>query len=138
MKKEKALKIAVYTLGVLAVVDLIRGLMHTFLIMYASENIAHMTQTPDTLMLMTAFGIANWLSGAIYILVIRKAKELAPYLLILIPITYLIGVISLNVTGIASMQTAAWNGQYMLIVYMTVSLIAGLNYFISTALDNKQ
>jgi len=130
MKKERALKLAIYTLGILAVVDLIRGLLHTFLIMYASEHIAQMTQTPDTLMLMTAFGVANILSGATYILVIKKAKELVPYLLILIPLTYLIGFISMNVTGISALQTSAWNGQYMLMVYMTVSTLAGLNYFI--------
>jgi len=134
-KKEKAMKIAVITLGIIAGVDIIRGLMHTFFIMYASENIAQMTQTPDTLNLMNSFGIANLLSGVTYILIVKKAKDLSPYMLIIIPLTYFIGIISARVTGIAAMQTSAWNGLNMLYVYWTVCIIVGLNYFVSAMRD---
>ncbi len=137
-KKETALKIAVITLGVIAGVDIIRGLMHTFFIMYASENIAQMTQTADTLNLMNTFGIANLLSGAMYILIVKKAKELSPYMLTIIPLTYFVGIISARMTGVAAMQTSAWNGQYMLFVYWTVCIVVGLNYFISAARNKKQ
>ncbi len=137
-KKQTALKIAVITLGVIACVDIIRGLMHTFFIMYASENIAQMTQTPDTLNLMNTFGIANLLSGVTYILIVKKAKELSPYMLLIIPLTYFVGIISLNVTGVAAMQTSAWNGQYMLYVYWTVCTVVGVNYFISASRHKKQ
>lgn len=137
-KKQIALKIAVITLGVIACVDIIRGLMHTFFIMYASENIAQMTQTPDTLNLMNTFGIANLLSGVTYVLILKKAKDLSPYMLIIIPLTYFVGIISLNVTGVAAMQTSAWNGQYMLYVYWTVCTVVGVNYFISAARHKKQ
>ena len=136
-KKQTALKIAVITLGVIACVDIIRGLMHTFFIMYASENIAQMTQTPDTLNLMNTFGIANLLSGVTYILILKKAKELSPYMLLIIPLAYFVGIISLNVTGVAAMQTSAWNGQYMLYVYWTVCIVAGINYFVSALRDEK-
>ena len=137
-KKETALKIAVITLTAIAGVDIIRGLMHTFFIMFASENIAQMTQTPDTLNLMNTFGIANLLSGVTYILIVKKAKELSPYILIIIPIIYLVGIISARVTGIAAMQTSAWNGLYMLYVYWTLCIVVGLNYFISAARNKKQ
>lgn len=137
-KKETALKIAVITLCVIACVDIIRGLMHTFFIMYASENIAQMTQTPDTLQLMNTFGIANLLSGATYILIVKKAKELSPFMLLIIPLVYLVGIISANISGIAAMQTSAWNGQYMLYVYWTVCIVVGVNYFISAARFKKQ
>jgi len=132
-KKETAMKIAVIALGVIAGVDIIRGLMHTFFIMYASENIAQMTQTPDTLNLMNTFGIANLLSGVTYILIIKKAKDLSPYILIIIPLIYLVGIISANVTGVAAMQTSAWNGIKMLMVYWSVCIVVGVNYFISAA-----
>lgn len=136
-KKKTALKIAVITLAVIAGVDIIRGLMHTFFIMYAPENIAQMTQTPDTLNLMNTFGIANLLSGVTYILIVLKAKELSPYILIIIPITYFVGIISARVTGIAAMQTSAWNGLYMLYVYWGVCMVVGLNYFISAKRKKK-
>lgn len=130
-KKEKALKIATITLGLIAIMDIFRGYMHTFNIWHASENIAHMTQTADTLMLMNTFGISNFLTGFIYILIIVKAKEIAPYILTIIPISYLIGIISSNITGISQMQTSQWNGQYMMYIYLTISLLVGLNYFIA-------
>lgn len=137
-KKKTALQIAVVTLGIIAGMDIIRGLMHTFFIMYASENIAQMTQTPDTLNLMNTFGIANFLSGITYILILWKAKALSPYMLTIIPPVYFIGIISARVTGVAAMQTAAWNGQYMLYVYWAVCLIVGINYFISSARERRQ
>lgn len=136
-KKETALKIAVITLGVIACVDIIRGLMHTFFIMYASENIAQMTQTPDTLNLMNTFGIANLLSGVTYILIVKKAKELSPYMLLIIPLVYLVGIISANMTGVAAMQVSAWNGQYMLFVYWAVCILVGANYFVSARRENR-
>lgn len=135
--KDRALKIAVITLSLLAVMDLFRGYMHTFNIMYASENIAHMTQTPDTLNLMNTFGISNFLTAFIYILIVVKAKDLAPYVLVILPFSYLLGIISNNVTGVAAMQTAEWNGQYMMYIYLTVSAVMGINYFIS-AYKNRE
>ena len=137
-KKEKAFKIAVVTLGIVAGVDLLRGLMHTFLIMWASENIAHMTQTADTLFLMNTFGVSNLLTGFIFVLILRKAKVLAPYILVLVPVIYLVGVISSNLTGIAAMQTSEWNGQYLMYVYLGVSFISGSNYFISALRDKNK
>ena len=136
-KKETALKIAVITLGVIAGVDIIRGLMHTFFIMFASENIAKMTQTPDTLNLMNVFGIANLLSGAIYILILKKAKELSPYILIIIPLIYFVGTLSARMTGVAAMQTSAWNGQYVMFIYLGVTALIGINYFIASAREKR-
>jgi hypothetical protein len=136
--KEKAFKVAVITLGVLALTDIFRGFMHTFNIWYASENIAHMTQTADTLMLMITFGISNFLTAFIYILIILKAKHLVPYVLLIIPISYIIGIISLFTTGIAEMQSSAWNGQNMLSVYLPVSFIIGINYFIASYREKRQ
>lgn len=131
-KREKALKIALVVLGIIAFMDLLRGYMHTFNIWYASENIAYMTQTADTMMLMNTFGITNFLTGFVYILIIVKAKELAPYVLTILPLSYLIGIISIKITGISQIQTAEWNGQYMMYVYLTLSFMVGLNYFVAS------
>ena len=137
-KKETALKVAVIALFVVAVMDLIRGYMHTFNIWYASENIAQMTQTADTMNLMNTFGISNWLTGFIYILIAIKAKELAPYILIAIPLSYVIGIISANITDVAAMQVSAWNGQYLMFVYLGITALIGINYFISSLRTKKR
>lgn len=132
--KEKALKISVVTLAIIACLDLLRGFMHTFNIWWASENVAHMTQTADTMQLMNSFGITNILTGFIFILIIIKAKELSPYVLIIITFSYVLGIISLNTTGVAAMMTTAteWNGKYFMFVYLTVIMLIGINYFVST------
>lgn len=132
-KKETALRIAVATLIIVAFMDLFRGYMHTANIWYASENIAKMTQTADTMNLMNSFGISNLLTGCIYLLIILKAKELSPYVLVIIPATYLIGIISSNLTGVSAMQVSEWNGKYMMMIYLAVTAVIGTNYFISAA-----
>lgn len=137
-KKQRALKIAIVVLGIIAVIDLIRGYMHTYNIWYASENIAHMSQTADTMMLMHSFGISNYLTGLVYILILLKARELSPYILMLIVISYALGVISLSVTGVSAMQTSDWNGQYMMYIYLSVCLITSLNYFISAIREKRK
>ncbi len=136
--KEKALKISVFTLILVAFIDLLRGYMHTFNIWWASENIAHMTQTADTMFLMNTFGISNILTGLIYILAIIKSKELSPYILILISTSYALGIISNQVTGVAAMQSSDWNGQYIMYIYLIMVSLVGINYFVSIYHENKK
>ncbi len=50
-----------------------------------------MTTPQDQVFLLGVFGISNFLTGFIYLLISRKAKELAPYMLIIIPLTYHLG-----------------------------------------------
>ncbi len=136
--KDKALKVAIITLSIIAGVDLIRGFMHTFNIWWASENIAHMSQTADTMFLMNTFGVSNWLTGFIYILVIKKAKNIVPHILMLVPAAYILGIISNHMTGVAAMQSATeWNGQYMMYAYLFIIGVVGLNYFISSYREDK-
>lgn len=137
--KEKALKIAVITLFVVAGVDIIRGYMHTFNVWYASEHIAQMTQTADTMHLMITFGISNYLTGFIYILIGLKAKDIAPYVLILIPTSYLIGTISMVTTGVSDMASeTSWNGIYMLLIYWSVIILISSNYFVAAYKEKKE
>lgn len=136
-KRDTALKIAISVLALIASMDIFRGYMHTFNIWWASENIARMSQTADTMLLMNTFGISNFLTGFIYILIIAKAKEITPYILTILPLSYLIGIISSNITGISQMQTSEWNGQYMMYVYLTISFIVGLNYFVASLREKK-
>ena len=136
--KETSLKIARVTLFLLAIMDLFRGFMHTFNIWHASGNIAKMSQTADTLQLMNTFGITNFLTAFIFIIVVIKAKDIAPYILAAIPTAYIIGIISSNITGVQAMQTSAWRGKYMMFVYLGITILVSLNYFISTLRAKKK
>jgi len=105
----------------LGMVDLIRGIMHTFLLRWAGVNIAGfdpVTTPSDQFFLLGAFGISNFLTGFLYLLISRKARELSPYVLAIIPATYLLGVIGIGVAGVQAQ--AAFPGRYFMMVYFAV------------------
>jgi len=106
--------------------------MHTFNINWASANIAKIDPIPDSLMLMGTFGISNFLTGFIYLLILWKAKKLAPYVLILIPISYVLGIMGLKMQHV-QMQ-AEFNGQYMMRVYLILCALTSIYYFIALKL----
>lgn len=135
-KKKIALKINTRVLGALAILDLIRGYMHTFNINWASANIAKIDPIPDSLMLMGSFGISNFLTGFIYLLIIWKAKQLAPYILLLIPFSYVLGIIGLKIQNVQ--MEAEFNGQYMMHVYLILCALTGVYYFVASNLNKDE
>ena len=82
----------------------------------------------DFMTVMTAFGISNFLTGAFAIIVGLKTRQLAPLFVAIIPATYVLGVISMRMNVIES--TAAFNGQYMILVYMSVCVLTALYYYV--------
>ena len=105
------------------VMDLIRGFMHTFLLTWSAANFAKFdmaTAPMDQIFLLGVFGISNFLTGIIYILISRKARELSPYVLIIIPLSYLFGLIGIRSGGVHGQ--AAYEGRYFMIVYLCVCL----------------
>ena len=128
--KERALKISIIVLGLIAGFDLIRAYMHTLNIWHASGTIAQMSQTADTMWLMNYQGSLQLMSGLVYLLIIWKAKELAPYVLMVNAIANLYHLFSVSVNGVLEMQTSAWNGQFYMYVYVTVIFLVGLNCII--------
>ncbi|TVR57293.1 MAG: hypothetical protein EA426_12310 [Spirochaetaceae bacterium] len=113
---------------VLGVIDLVRGIMHTFVLNWAAENIARIAPHPDALMLLGVFGNSNLLTGALYLLVALKAREIAGYILGIIPVAYLVGVVGIRLNGV-SMQSE-FNGKYMMLVYFVVCIVTFV-YFIA-------
>ena len=128
--KENALKVSKWVLGLAALVDIKRGMAHTFHVRYSAEFLAGIEPISDSLVLMGAFGISNFLTGFIYFLVIWKAKELAPFILLLIPISYFIGGIGIIKFQDVQMESP-FIGQYMMRVYLLVCLTTSLIYFLS-------
>lgn len=106
-------------------VDVLRGFMHTFLLTGSATNIAKLDMTVgsgDQVFLLGVFGISNFLTGFIYFLISRKARELFPYVLIIIPLTYLLGLIGIrsgNVHG-----QSAFEGQTFMLAYLSVCILA--------------
>ena len=118
----KFVSVVAISLGCL---DLIRGFMHTILLEYAALNIAGLDLSTslagDLLQQMGAFGISNYLTGIMLILIGWKARPLALAMLGVIPVAYIIGVIGINInsTGYAPSQ-AAWGGAMPMLVYLIV------------------
>ncbi|NAS13039.1 hypothetical protein [Poritiphilus flavus] len=127
--KENILKLNVFVLFMAAIMDLIRGIMHTYGVKYAAVNLAGIEPIPDSLVLMGSFGISNFLTAFIYFLVIWKARELAPYVLIFIPISYVIGALGFTQFQNVPLE-AEFLGQYLMKPYLIICAITALTYFL--------
>ncbi|MFP4508541.1 MAG: hypothetical protein ACLFNQ_00280 [Spirochaetaceae bacterium] len=127
--QERAIGVSRNVLFVLAGVDLIRGIAHTFLLNWAAMNVARIEPHPDALMLRGVFGNSNFLTAGVFLLVAWKAKELAGYVLGIIPLAYFVGITGIRLNGV-SMQSE-FNGQYMMMIYFAVCVVTFL-YFIRT------
>ena len=109
--------------------DVLRGFMHTFLLTWSATNIAKLNmaiESSDQVFLLGVFGISNFLTGFIYFLVSKKARELSPYVLIIIPLTDLLGLIGIwsgNVHG-----QAAFEGKYFMLVYFSICIITFVTF----------
>jgi hypothetical protein len=124
-KIPKFVSIVAITLGSL---DLIRGFLHTILLEYAAANIAGLDLSSsvaiDLLRLMGSFGISNFITGVMLILLGWKARPLALTMLGVIPMAYLIGMVGIkfNTTAYAVTQ-GDWGGIPMMIVYLGVCIV---------------
>lgn len=108
----------------ISMLDILRGFMHTFLLNWSAANFAKFdmaTVPPDQVFMLGVFGISNFLTGFIYLLISRKARELSPYVLILIPLTYLLGLIGIRSGNVR--PQAAFEGQYFMFAYFGVCLL---------------
>lgn len=113
----------------LGIYDLVRGFMHTFLLKWSGTNIAgfnHESTPIDQFFMLGTFGISNFLTGFIYLLISRRSPELSPYVLALIPASYLLGLIGIWSNGIHG--TSAYGGKYILYIYFAICIATLVNY----------
>ena len=107
----------------LGLYDLLRGFMHTYVLRWSAVNIAgfNVDTTPiDQFFMLGTFGISNFLTGFIYLLISKRAPQLSPYILGLIPGSYLIGLIGIWSNGIYG--TSQYAGQYLLYIYFSICI----------------
>jgi hypothetical protein len=122
----------------IGVLDVIRGFMHTFLVIWSATNVAKLdmiTGSSDQVFLLGVFGISNFLTGFIYFLISRKAREISPYVLIMVPLTYLLGLIGIWSGGVHGQ--AAFEGKYFMLAYFGVCVITFIAFLIQRSARNK-
>lgn len=120
------------------VVDLIRGFMHTVMIKYAAANIAMLdlsSAADDQMFLLGVFGISNYLTGVLFIIIGLKARQIAHYVLAVIPAVYVIGVLMLrsNVT-----PQSAFLGSSFMIAYLAVCAVTAAMSFIIMSVQQRR
>jgi uncharacterized membrane protein YiaA len=129
MKEESHIPTFVPVIAItLGCLDLIRGFLHTIMLEYAATNIAGLDLSTslagDLLQEMGAFGISNYLTGIMLILIGWRARPLALAMLGIIPVAYIVGIIGIRVHSAAyAPSQAAWGGTIPMLVYLAVSAI---------------
>ena len=129
ISRKSALKLNVVVLCLASVMDIIRGIAHTFRVRFAATELAGIEPISDSLVLMCAFGMSNFLTGFIYFLIAWKSKDLAPYILVLISTAYFIGSLGMKFQDVE--LESKFTGQHILPVYFLICVITAILYFVS-------
>jgi len=109
-------------MAILGCLDLVRGVIHTVFLEYAAENIMGLdlaVARDDQLLLLGTFGISNYLTGMMLILVAMKARNIVQYVFLAIPVSYIWG--AFLIRRVAS-STARLGGLPMVQVYIAVCI----------------
>jgi hypothetical protein len=123
----------------IGMLDLVRGFMHTFLLRWSAVHFAgfDLATTPaDQLFLLGVFGISNFLTGFLYLLISRRARDLSPYVLVTIPLTYLLGLIGITVGQVHAQ--AAFEGKYFMMGYFAVCVVTFLVFLVQRSVQKKK
>jgi hypothetical protein len=111
-------------LFVLGVIDLVRGALHTFFVNWAVKTFARLDLSAargDQLTMLGAFGVSNFLTGAIFLLISTRAPALSADVLLAVPCAYLIGALGMRVAGVR--RQSAFYGRYFLLAYLCVCVV---------------
>lgn len=127
-----ALVLCVWFLRLMGVFDIIRGIMHTFAVNQSAVWFAKLdlrTNKNDQLWLLGVFGLSNFLTGFVFLLVATEAQNIAPHIIGLVPLAYGVGLIGLkNVAGIR--PQSKFNGKYFMRIYLSICVLLSVTYFI--------
>lgn len=130
MKTENIYRIPALVLFFIGIFDLIRGFMHTFNIYWAVDFFAKLDLSvakDAQLLLLAAFGISNYLTGFIFILISRKAKHLSVYMLAFIIAAYALGIVAMRIVGLTR-GSNAFSGMYIMMGYLLICLLTVIKF----------
>ena len=102
----------------LGFIDLIRGFIHTVMLEFAANNIFVIDLSggvENQMLLLGVFGISNYLTGIMFILIGLKARELVPIVLPVIPLVYWFG--TALISRVATPTAQLGGGPYMLVYF---------------------
>jgi hypothetical protein len=102
----------------LGCVDLIRGFIHTVMLEFAAMNIFVIDLSggvDNQMLLLGIFGISNYLTGIMFILIGLKARQLVPIMLPAIPTVYFLG--TALISRVANPTANLGGGPYMMIYF---------------------
>lgn len=126
IKEIKCPKFAWIMMIGLGCIDLIRGFIHTVLLEFAATYIFVIDLSggvDNQMLLLGVFGISNFITGIIFILIGLTARYLVPLILPIIPITYFGGYLLISkVTN----PTAQLGGGPLMLVYLFLCIIASI------------
>jgi len=108
--------------------DLVRGFMHTILLHYSATHIAVLdlsgSTASDQLRLLGAFGISNFETGIMLILMGIFARGLALIMLAAIPSVALIGTFAIRANSAGYLPShAEWGGLEPMMVYLGICVL---------------
>jgi hypothetical protein len=138
MEKEKNIPAFVSIVAIaLGILDLARGFMHTIRLEHAAANLAGLDLSSsvavDLLRLMGIFGISNYITGLMLILLGWKARPLALTMLAVIPIAHFIGSVGIKFnTAAYPASQADWGGVPIIMGYMVVCIVTFLAGIVMT------
>lgn len=135
---KNTMPIAAIVLFALGCMDLFRGLAHTYMIHWANDTFAHLdlsTNGNDQLVLLSAFGISNWLTGMLFILIAIKAKALASATLAIILIAYAIGWLGMQYAGVS--PESDFYGRFIMMGYFVVCAAGIVGQYLANKGKNK-
>ncbi len=120
--------------------DLIRGFMHTVILEFAAINIFVIDLSggvDNQMLLLGIFGISNYLTGIMFILIGLKARQLVPIILPVIPAIYFLG--TALISRVANPTAKLGGGPYMLVYFAVciATFIAILVVKIKNRMENK-
>ena len=107
----------------LGCIDLIRGFIHTFMLEFAAINIFVIDLSggvDNQMLLLGVFGISNYITGIMFILIGLKARNLVPIILPVIPAVYFLGTVLISRV---STPTANLGGGPYMMVYFAVCIV---------------
>jgi hypothetical protein len=124
----------------LGCIDLIRGFIHTVLLDYAATNIFVIDASggvENQMFLLGIFGISNYLTGILFILIGLRARELVPIILPIIPLVYVFGTALISRVVIPTAQLGG--GPYMLMYFVAciVTFVAVLVVNFTNRTENE-
>ena len=118
--------------------DLVRGFIHTVLLEFAALNIFVIDLSggvDNQMLLLGIFGITNYLTGIMFILIGLKARHLVPIMLPVIPLAYLGG--TALIARVANPTAQLGGGPYML-VYFAVCIATSLAILVIKIKNRKE